>query len=114
MSLLFVARTIADMSDGLFDLGNVSPHPAEDMPARARDEQVSAIRRALDDAGLESQDARRGLVESVILAEVNSLRELTALQARRVLDRLKAERSTEALGGSSWDNRDHDTWIDKM
>lgn len=103
------------MSEGLFDLGNESQDRVENSPAPARDEQIDAIRRGLDDAGLVSQDDRREFVNLVILSEVNSLRELTALQARRVIDRLQADRaSTKAGSGTSWDNREHDTWIDRM
>ena len=103
------------MSEGLFDLGDDSQDRAKDTPALARNEQVAAIRRGLDDAGLVSQDDRRDFIESVILSDAQSLRGLTALQARRVIDRLKANQaSTKAADGSSWDNRDHDTWIDRM
>ncbi|MCD9198325.1 hypothetical protein [Aeromicrobium wangtongii] len=103
------------MTEGLFDLGDEPEPRDESVPARARDEQVQIIRNGLDDAGLVSQDDRREFVESVILSEVSSLRALTALQARRVIDRLKTQHgASKDTDGSAWDNRERDTWIDKM
>jgi hypothetical protein len=43
------------------------------------------------------------------------LRDLTSLQARRVLDQIKIEQNRTPLsGGSLWDDRVQDTWIDKL
>jgi len=81
----------------------------------ALDEQIAAIRTGLDDAGIITQEDRRAFVKSAVLFEAASLRELTAVQARRVIDQLKAGQSPKAAtNGSLWDDREHDTWIDKL
>jgi hypothetical protein len=103
------------MSDGLFDMGEESL-PVEDLsPPLARDEQIAAIRSGLDSLDILSQQERQAFVESVILTTVGSLRDLTAVQARRVVDQLKVVRDRPAAkDGSLWDTRDEDTWIDRL
>lgn len=80
-----------------------------------RREQVESIRRAFEDAGINSQQDRKALVEAVATREVPSLRHLTAVEGRRVLSRIK-ERKVEnpKSSGSSWDMREEDTWIDRL
>lgn len=103
------------MSGALFDM-DADPSPRDDLgPAPARDEQITAIRLGLDEAGIVSQEDRQALVESVILTKARSLRDLTAVQARRVIDHLKVARTRPTVsGGSAWDNREEDTWIDRL
>lgn len=102
------------MNEGLFDLDrDTSETSIKSLPAR--DEQVAAIRTALTKAGVVDQQKRQELVESIILNPVASLRELTAVQARRVLDHLKtASERKQATSGSAWDDRGDDTWIDRL
>lgn len=62
-----------------------------------------------------SQDDREALIESVVVREVASLRELKAVDARRILQRIDGLRGTKPASiGSAWDNREDDTWIDKL
>jgi DNA polymerase-3 subunit epsilon len=106
---------IGIMSDGLFDISGGLPRADTPEPPPARSEQIAAIRQGLDDAGINTQLDRQAFIEDVILMKVCSLRDLTALQARRVIDRLKIDRGrSTSAGGSLWDNRDEDTWIDRL
>lgn len=101
------------MSDSLFDLA--SPAPSIPVEKLIRDDQVQQIREAFVDADMKGQEERKAFVESVVLREVGSLRDLTAIEAHRVLTRIKGRSSTEQKStGSAWDNREEDTWIDKM
>ncbi|WP_281444406.1 hypothetical protein [Paenarthrobacter nicotinovorans] len=62
-----------------------------------------------------NQNDRRALIESVVVREVASLRELKAVDARRILQRIEGLHSRKpASAGSAWDNREEDTWIDKL
>ncbi|MDJ0459815.1 hypothetical protein PUN71_021640 [Arthrobacter sp. NQ7] len=70
---------------------------------------------AFERAGVVSQDDREALIESVVVREVASLRELKAVDARRILQRIDGLRGTKPASiGSAWDNREDDTWIDKL
>lgn len=78
-------------------------------------EQIQAIRDAFDRAGVGSQDDRKALIESVVVREVASLRELKAVEARRIIQRIEGLRSAKLTSaGSAWDQREEDTWIDKL
>ncbi|UOD83478.1 hypothetical protein [Paenarthrobacter ureafaciens] len=99
---------------GLFDMPNTpAPSPLEYLPISQ--EQVQAIREAFDEAGIEGQDERRSLVNSVITREVATLRELHSVEVRRVLTSIKRYTHVKPkASGSVWDNREEDTWIDKL
>lgn len=102
------------MNDSLFDLPvDSAPQTPAEMPIR--DEQLDAIRQAFFDAGIESQTERQALVESCCMRPVGGLRDLTAIEARRVLSRIQDKtQSLSKPGGSAWDSREEDTWIDKL
>lgn len=100
----------------LFEL---APAPASAEPVAAppiRPDQIQEIRQAFQDAELNDQVQRKVLVESVAARQVNSLRELSALEGHRVIRRLQSSLSNTAKesGGSAWDNREEETWIDKL
>jgi hypothetical protein len=106
-----------DHDDALFDLGPTGdPVPEPSGPTPIREDQIAEIRAAFEDAGITDQDERRELVESCVQRPAASLRELRATDARFILDRLAAR--TAARGatttGSAWDQRDGDTWIDRL
>lgn len=66
-------------------------------------------------AGITNQQARKALVDAVAIRDVPSLRALTAAEGRRVLSRIKERKvQNPKTGGSSWDMREEDTWIDRM
>lgn len=96
----------------LFDVeGPESPA----VPQPIRPEQVLQIREAFQESGIQGQGERKALIESVVVREVASLRELRAVEAKRVLLRIKDIGAAKPISvGSAWDNRDEDTWIDKL
>lgn len=102
------------MTDSLFEIDEpAKPTSPSDMPIRP--EQMQQIRDALDEAGVIAQEDRKTLIESVVIRSVSTLRDLHAVEARRVLERIKERtaRSPKATG-SAWDTREEDTWIDKL
>lgn len=80
------------------------------------DEQVLQIREAFADAEINEQHERKAIIESSVVRPVNSLRDLYATDARRVLGRIRERKEArpKTLGGSAWDNREEDTWIDRL
>jgi len=74
--------------------------------------QVDMIRAALDKRGVAGMSDRQELIESIVGHAVMNLRELNSTEARQVLEGL----STTSPGrqASSWDDREEDTWIDRL
>lgn len=107
--------SVCDEASPLFEINEPAPSPNVLAPIPIKSEQVQAIRDAFEKAGVVSQDDRKALIESVVVREVASLRELNAVDARRILQRIEGLRSPKPTStGSAWDNREEDTWIDKL
>jgi hypothetical protein len=91
--------------------------PVHSAPAEASiaDWLVDDIRAALTARGLTTMIDRQRVIETAVERPVESLRSLTRAEALRVLTLLK---STPTLFAgqrtSAWDNRDGDTWIDRL
>ncbi|MGY3318142.1 hypothetical protein [Arthrobacter sp. TE12232] len=97
---------------GLFDMPTEkAPESFRDLPIRPQ--QVQQIRDAFERAGVREQEARKALINSVIIRDVASLRELHAVEVRRVLLAIE-QRTRPKVVGSAWDTREEDTWIDKL
>ncbi|MCQ6269124.1 hypothetical protein M8J71_01200 [Pseudarthrobacter sp. R1] len=105
------------MSEQLFDLTpdgeSVPETPSSEPPIT--ESQIQRLRNAFAAAGIDSMDERQRLIESCTIRSVASIRELRARDVRPVLKRIE-ERANgpQDATGSAWDNRDEDTWIDKL
>lgn len=90
-----------------FEAKTAVPEPVE-IPIRP--EQVDKIRRAFNEVRIANQHERKALVDAVATRDVPSLRDLTAIEGRRVLSRIKNHEVTKPkVDGSSWDTREEDT-----
>lgn len=102
-------------ASSLFEIDGPASSPDLLAPLPIKPEQIQIIREAFEKAGVASQDERKALIESVLAREVASLRKLKAVEARRILQRIEGLHSRKAEStGSAWDNREEDTWIDKL
>lgn len=104
------------MNDSTFDIFRETNAPAPlltDLPIG--DAQVQQLREAFAAAGIDSMDDRRAIIESCTIRPIAAIRELMSKDVRPILLRI-GERSlpTEQTSGSAWDNREEDTWIDKL
>lgn len=107
------------MNDALF---NLEPANADSQAMAApadpqiNEYQITSIREAFTQAGIEDQSRRQEIVQSCTVRPIASLRELTAVEAHRVLARIKqiATAKPRPEGASSWDLREEETWIDKL
>lgn len=62
-----------------------------------------------------SDAERRRIIESCVMRPLPSLRDLRATDVRFILERLESRQPHQTqTGGSSWDDRDGDTWIDRL
>ncbi len=86
------------------------------VPAEAgiADWLVNDIRTALAARGLTEMVERQQAIEAIVGRPVESLRSLTRAEALRVLASLRSEPAAQTDGGSAWDARDEDTWIDRL
>lgn len=105
------------MSDDLSLFGDdARPAPVEapKAPTPIADWQVDLLRKALDARGLTSIAARREAIESAAGRAVESLRALSHDEGLQVLSRLGQQPSAGGSAGSQWDDREEDTWIDRL
>ena len=76
--------------------------------------QVDLLRRALDARGLTTMPERQAAIEAAAERSVESLCALTNEEALRVLSRLGQASAPQQRPTSTWDDRDEDTWIDRL
>lgn len=112
-----LVRSLGAMSDELAlfaeEPSNSAPEP-DRRPTPISDWQVELLRKALDARGLTTMAERQAVVEESVGHPVESLRALTQEEALQALAKLGEQRTARPSGGSSWDNRDEDTWIDRL
>ncbi|MEI2713919.1 MAG: hypothetical protein V9G04_11695 [Nocardioides sp.] len=104
------------MSDDLSLFGDderPEPPAQASAPAPAADWQVDLLRKALNARGLTSMAERQQAIETAAGRAVESLRALTHDEALSVLNRL-GPAPTKPTASSSWDDRDEDTWLDRL
>ena len=104
------------MSDDLSLFGDddrAARTPTVSAPAPAADWQIDLLRKALDARGLTSLTERQQAIEAAAGRPIESLRALTDEEALRVLSRLGPAPEKQRTG-STWDQRDEDTWIDRL
>ncbi|NVM96162.1 hypothetical protein [Arthrobacter wenxiniae] len=106
------------MSDALFDFDSpdeLQPAPAPQRDIPIKDHQVQQIREGLDAAGIIGLEERQNTIQRYISRQVPSLSDLHAHEAHAIIQRLKQLQSaTPTKTGSAWDQREEDTWIDKL
>ncbi|MBC9225938.1 hypothetical protein GL325_06375 [Aeromicrobium sp. 636] len=104
------------MSDELSLFGDETstPEPADQEPAPISDWQVQLLRKALDSRGLTEMVDRQKAIETAAGRPVESLRSLSHEEALQVLARLGSEPPAKPVVTSAWDDREEDTWIDRL
>jgi DNA polymerase-3 subunit epsilon len=83
-------------------------------PAPIADWQVDVLRKTLTAHGLTTMLERRQAIEAAAGRPVQSLRALTHAEALLVLSRLGPPPESQTGSSSAWDNRNEDTWIDRL
>ena len=82
-------------------------------PAPVKEWQVELLRKSLDSRGLQSMDDRQRLVEEHVGRPIASNRAMTRDEAMALLTKLGSNAPTRDFT-STWDNRDEETWIDRL
>ncbi|MCR6033652.1 hypothetical protein GGQ22_19785 [Nocardioides sp. zg-579] len=105
------------MSDELSLFGDddpARPQPPESAPAPIADWQVDLLRKTLDARGLTAMGDRQNAIELASGRSVDSLRALTHEEALRALAVLGRQATVGRGDRSAWDDRETDTWIDRL
>jgi hypothetical protein len=105
------------VSGNLSLFGDDQPEePVQPVPTKAAiaDWLVNDIRTALTARGLTTMAARQQTIEAAVARPVESLRSLTRAEALRVLTMLGSKAEPQTGRTSSWDDRDEETWIDRL
>lgn len=87
---------------------------AQPAPSPVADWQVDMLRKALDARGLTTMTERQQVIEEAVGRSVESLRMLTHEEGLRVLSQLGQAPTSQTSSKSAWDDRDEDTWIDRL
>lgn len=90
------------------------PVPVATREAAIADWLVADIRAALTARGLTTMAERRRAIEAAVGRPVESLRSLTRAEALRVLSGLGIGRAPLTSRTSAWEDRDEETWIDRL
>jgi DNA polymerase-3 subunit epsilon len=100
---------------GLFDLPEAAPiSPVIEDPLISP-QQIASIRNAFDSARIASMTERQEVIQSCVARKISNIRELYSRDVRHVLARIERwGNKSAAPSGSAWDNREEDTWIDKL
>lgn len=102
-------------ADGLFpDPRPVQPPQERTETEELPDWQLTSLRKALDNLELVTVTERQKAVEGLAGRPLASLRDLTFIEAREILEQLTARQTPTNHVGSAWDDREEDTWIDRL
>ncbi|WP_454130537.1 hypothetical protein [Microbacterium aurum] len=111
---------MSDASDSLFDLSQpdvddrATPPPAA-VPMMSADQRTK-IRALFGELGITTAREQFGVVKELTGTTITSVADLTAATAHRLVERLAARVRDvgKTRTGNSWDDREEDTWIDRL
>lgn len=100
----------------IFDEPTEPQREVTDPPKQMYQSQRTEIRQLFGELGVTGAREQFTLVEETIGVRLNSVADLSAADAQRLIPRLQSrvQASARRNTGNSWDDRDEDTWIDKL
>ncbi len=106
------------MSDlfSLFDETGQESATASQAPLMMSEDQRQEIRALFGTLGIATAREQFAVIEELTGTRIGSVSELSATLAHRSIDGLRRRIRTqsETRTGNSWDDRDEDTWIDRL
>lgn len=101
---------------GLFEVQlDTDPVPQQLEEMLISEEQIAMLRRAFDEAKISDMSKRQELIQSCMIRPIATIRQLYAREFNVVMRRIASAGHSDApVTGSAWDNREEDTWIDKL
>jgi hypothetical protein len=100
----------------LFDSDAPEPTSATILPAPMSPSQRDAIRKAFGQLGITDVRGQFAMVKEMTGQEIGSVQQLESRHAQTLIYRLtdKINTSGRKNTGNAWDDREEDTWIDKL
>lgn len=119
-SLLWPCRAVdllivEDNQFSLFDLDPEEPQqaPAVEKPISA--DQITQLKQAFAAHGFIDSLVQEEIVRSCVIRPISSPEHLLSRDVRPILRRIEERAASRGPStGSDWDNRQEDTWIDKL
>lgn len=101
---------------GLFDaLETPTSVPQRIEDVTISEQQVELLRQAFGKAEIDEMSERQKIIQSCTNRPIANIRQLYTREVGAVLRRIASAGSADAvMTGSAWDNREEDTWIDKL
>lgn len=101
--------------DGLFDLPGAKPEDAASPDSPISPRQVEQLRGAFEGAAIMSMDERQQIIQDSTGRMVENIRHLFSREVMTILSHIdRTGRRVETTQGLAWDDREEDTWIDKL
>lgn len=101
--------------DGLFDLPSATPEAAASLDSPISPRQVAQLRAAFEATAITSMDERQKIIQQSTGRQVENIRQLFSREVMAILSRIdKTGRQVETTQRSAWDDREEDTWIDRL
>lgn len=101
--------------DGLFDIPAAKPEAAARLDSPISPRQVQQLRSAFDGAEIMSMDERQKIIQQSTGRQVENIRLLFSREVMAILSHIdRTGRRVETARNSAWDDREEDTWIDKL
>lgn len=101
--------------DGLFDLPSAKQETAAILDSPISPRQVQQLRSAFVGAEIMSMDERQQIIQQSTGRQVENIRLLFSREVMAILSHIdRTGRRVETARNSTWDDREEDTWIDKL
>lgn len=102
-------------NDGLFDLPDAASGTATSLDSPINPRQVEQLRAAFEGAAITSMDERQKIIGESTGRQVENIRQLFSREVMAILSHIdRTGRRVEKTRSSAWDDREEDTWIDKL
>lgn len=105
-------------SDALFSQDEPAAAHTESAPRPMTPEQRAQIRELFNELGVIDARAQFDVVKELTAVDIARVVDVSAATAQRLIEglrrRLSKSATPRAAGGTAWDQREGDTWIDKM
>ena len=101
--------------DGLFDLPTTTPEAAANLDSPISPRQVEQVRAAFEGASITSMDERQRIIQESTGRPVENIRQLLSREVMSILSQIdRTGQRVAKTQSSAWDDREEDTWIDKL
>lgn len=101
--------------DGLFDLPAATPAVDANLDSPISPRQIEQVRAAFEAAAITAMDDRQRIIQESTGRKVENIRQLLSREVMTILSYLdRTGLLIKKTHSSAWDDREEDTWIDRL